>query len=110
MIATRRGETCWLANSSQDATLFIASLLLSRDGSEALLASGEQRQAPFSGQRVQLRSIEARSQIVFVPMVFPFNYADPNDRVIHFAQGLIEPFEVDRFRESRNIDYFEGLM
>ena len=48
--------------------------------------------------------------IVFVPMVFPFNYADPNDRVIHFAQGLIEPFEFDRFRESRDIDYFEGLM
>ena len=48
--------------------------------------------------------------MVFVPMVFPFNYADPNDRVIHFAQGLIEPFEFDRFRESRDIDYFEGLM
>ena len=40
--------------------------------------------------------------IMFVPMVFPFNDADPNHRSIHFAQGLVEPFEVDGFRE------FEG--
>jgi hypothetical protein len=47
---------------------------------------------------------------MFVPMVFPFNDADPNHRSIHFAQGLVEPFEVDSFREFGDIDQFERLI
>jgi arylsulfatase A-like enzyme len=57
MIATLRRETCWSADSPEDATLFIASLLLSRDGRKRL-GSGEWRRVPFTGQRVRLRSME----------------------------------------------------
>ena len=47
MIATRRREACWSADSSEDATLFIASLLMSRDVRKRL-SSGEWRRVPFN--------------------------------------------------------------
>jgi hypothetical protein len=62
MIATLRREIRRSVDSSEDATSFIASLLLSRDGQKRP-GSGEWRRVPFTGQRVGLRSIEAHSQV-----------------------------------------------
>lgn len=29
---------------------------------------------------------------VFVPMIFPFNHCQPNDRIVYFTQSLVIPF------------------
>jgi hypothetical protein len=55
MIATLRRETCCSTDSSEDATLFIASLLPSRDGRKRL-DPGEWRRVTFTGQRIGLKS------------------------------------------------------
>ena len=89
MIATRRRETCWSADSSEDATLFIASLLLSRDVRKRL-SSGERRRVPFTGQPARLRSWnrdpELRAdrinifEILFVRFVLRMEFHDPFSR------------------------------
>jgi hypothetical protein len=48
--------------------------------------------------------------IVFVPMVLAFDDPNPNNGVVHLAQGLIEPLKIDRFCELLDINHLKRLM
>ena len=48
--------------------------------------------------------------IVFVPMVLALDDPNPNNGVVHLAQGLIKPLKIDRLREFLDVNYLEGLM
>ena len=55
MIATLRREICRLVDSSEDATSFMASVLLTREGRKRT-GSGEWRRVPYDGQRVERKA------------------------------------------------------
>ena len=45
--------------------------------------------------------------LVFMPMIFALDHAEPHDGLVHFAQRLVVPLVRARFDESGHVDRFE---
>jgi len=45
--------------------------------------------------------------VMLVPVIFPFEHADSDYRIVHFAKGLVIPLVFARLCQFLNVDDFE---